>query len=64
MRRTYLDGLVSCVLLQVPGHAHVRDLGPAEDGHEGRVAAAGPGHPVQEGGQGPHHRAQVKNQRG
>ena len=49
MRRTYLDGLVSCVLLQVPGHAHVRDLGPAEDGHEGRVAAAGPGHPVQEG---------------
>ena len=33
----------------LPGHAHVHHVGAAEDGHEGRGAAAGAGSATQEG---------------
>ena len=35
--------------LQVPGHAHVRHLGPPEDGHEGCGPPAGAGPAAREG---------------
>ena len=35
--------------LQVPGHAHVRHLGPPEDRHEGGGPTASPGPAAREG---------------
>ena len=46
---------------QVPGHAHVRDLGAAADGHEGGGAADGAGHHAREGAARPRHRAQEQD---
>ena len=49
------------MLLQVPGHAHVCDLGAAADGHEGGGAADGAGHHAREGAAGPRHRPQEQD---
>ena len=38
----FLFGSEASPGVQVPGHAHVRHLGPAEDRHEGRGAPARP----------------------
>ena len=41
--------LITGDYLQVPGHAHVRHLGPPEDRHEGGGPTASPGPAAREG---------------